>query len=67
MNKSKKPTKETKDAVRYRRQRNLVAKNNKHRSAFHTSKKWTRTSKYNERYFDQDEQQEINDWWERTV
>ncbi|SVB23867.1 uncharacterized protein METZ01_LOCUS176721, partial [marine metagenome] len=47
--------------------RNLVAKNNKHRSAFHTSKKWTRTSKYNESYFDQDEQQEINDWWERTV
>lgn len=62
MSKSKRPKKETKDAVRYRRQRNLVAKNNKHRSAFHTSKKWIRKSR-----FSLDDQQEINDWWERTI
>ena len=60
-----KPKKETKDAVRYRRQRNLVAKNNKHRSAFHTSKKWNRNSRFEQDTFD--EQQEINEWWERTV
>ena len=32
----------SKDQVRYRRERNLVAKNNKHKGGYHTSDKYNR-------------------------
>lgn len=40
--KMKKPMSKTKDSVRVRRERNLVAKHNKLKGGYHTSKKYER-------------------------
>lgn len=37
-----KPRDKTKEQIRRQRQRNLVAKNNKHKGGYHTSKKYHR-------------------------
>ena len=37
-----KPRSKSKDQVRVKRQRNLVAKNNKHKGGYHTPKKYVR-------------------------
>ena len=38
----------TKEQIRRQRQRNLVAKNNKHKGGYHTPAKYQRTEKYKE-------------------
>ena len=61
-----KPTDKTKEQVRFRRERNLVAKNNKHRGGYHTLGKSERRSKLsppNVNY----SQEEINEWWEINI
>ena len=58
--------KNDKSVVRLRRQRNFVAKNNKHRGGFHTSSKYERQHKprlVSEPML----QEEINDWWEHNL
>ena len=42
MRKMSKPSSKTKDDVRSRRQRNLVAKHNPHKGGYHTSDKYDR-------------------------
>ena len=41
-----KPCSKSKDQVRVRKQRNLVAKNNSHKGGYHSPSKYTRTNKY---------------------
>ena len=41
-----KPCSKTKDQVRLRKNRNLVAKNNSHHGGYHSPSKYTRTNKY---------------------
>ena len=52
--------KNDKSGVRLRRQRNYVAKNNKHKGGYHTPAKFER-----KRYLL--DQEEINDWWEHNL
>ena len=58
--------KNDKGIVRLRRQRNYVAKNNKHKGGYHTSSKFERQRKL---VIDHGGMsvQDINDWWERTI
>ena len=61
-----KPTDKTKEQVRFRRERNLVAKNNKHRGGYHTLSKFERQRKLSlpsVKY----SQEEINEWWEINI
>ena len=44
--KMSKPCSKSKDQVRVRKQRNLVAKNNSHKGGYHSPSKYTRTNKY---------------------
>jgi hypothetical protein len=63
-----KPCDKSKDDVRWRRQRNLVAKNNKYSGqGFHTPRKYIRNRKLLTGLNNSPTQHEINDWWERTV
>ena len=52
-----------KPARRYRRERNLVAKNNKHRGGVHTERKQPKLVQLRGGY----SVQEINDWWESSI
>ena len=54
-----------KPARRYRRERNLVAKNNKHRGGVHTERKQPRYELV--RPHGGMTMQEINDWWESSI
>ena len=61
-----KPTDKTKEQVRFRRERNLVAKNNKHLGGYHTLGKFDRRPKLtppSAKY----SQEEINEWWEINI
>ena len=53
-----------KPARRYRRERNLVAKNNKHRGGVHTERKVPRQLV---RPHGGMTMEEINDWWEVNI
>ncbi len=59
-------TSNDKEKVRHRRQRNLVAKNNKHKGGYHSSVKFERQRKL---VIDRGgiSMQEINEWWESNV
>ena len=61
-----KPSDKSKEQVRFRRERNLVAKNNKHRGGYHTLGKYERRSKLSppSAKYSQDE---INEWWEINI
>ncbi len=52
--------KNDKSGVRLRRQRNYVAKNNKHKGGYHTPAKFER-----KRYLL--DQEELNEWWEHNL
>ena len=52
-----------KPARRYRRERNLVAKNNKHRGGPHGERKQPKLVRLNGGMT----MQEINDWWEGSI
>ena len=54
-----------KPARRFRRERNLVAKNNKHRGGVHTVAKFERRPKVTG--YGGMTVQEINEWWEYNV
>ena len=61
-----KPTDKTKEQVRFRRERNLVAKNNNHKGGYHTLSKFERQRKLSQpstKY----SQAEINEWWEINI
>mgnify|MGYP001103971607 CR=1 FL=1 len=49
-----------KEGRRYRRERNMVAKNNKHKGGYHTPAKFER-----KRFLVN--QEELNEWWEHNV
>jgi len=55
-----------KEGRRYRRERNLVAKNNKHKGGVHILNKLERRPKLVQRYGGMSVQ-EINEWWEHNV
>ena len=52
-----------KELVRFRRERNLVAKNNKHRGGVHTERKRPNLVRLHGGMSVQD----INDWWETNL
>ena len=52
-----------KPARRFRRERNLVAKNNKHRGGFHTERKRPNLVRLRGGYT----VKEITDWWESSI
>ena len=52
--------KNDKSGVRLRRQRNYVAKNNKHKGGYHTPDKFER-----KRFLP--DQEELNEWWEHNL
>ena len=53
-------TSNDKELVRFRRDRNMVAKNNKHKGGYHTPAKFER-----KRFLVN--QEELNEWWESNV
>ena len=55
-----------KEGRRYRRERNMVAKNNKHKGGYHTPAKFDRKRKQVSEYGGMTVQ-EINEWWESNV
>ena len=55
-----------KEGRRYRRERNMVAKNNKHKGGFHTLGKFERRPKQIQECGGMSVQ-EINEWWESNV
>ena len=55
-----------KEGRRYRRERNMVAKNNKHRGGVHTLNKLERRPKLVQGYGGMTVQ-EIHEWWEHNV
>ena len=57
-NQMSKPCDKSKDQVRFRRERNLVAKNNYHKGGYHTPPKYERRKM---------SQAEINAYWEQTI
>ena len=59
-------TSNDKELVRFRRERNMVAKNNKHKGGFHTLSKLERRPKLVQPYGSMS-QQEINEWWEHNI
>ena len=54
-----------KELVRYRRERNLVAKNNKHKGGVHSTPKCERRPKLTGCSGMTTE--ELNDWWEGSI
>ena len=52
-----------KEGRRYRRERNLVAKNNRHRGGVHTERKQPKLVRLHGGMT----QREINDWWEVNI
>ncbi len=54
-----------KELVRYRRERNLVAKNNKHKGGVHITPKFERRPKLTG--ISGLNTQQINDWWESNL
>jgi hypothetical protein len=60
----RKKTPNDKAAVRFRRERNMVAKHNKHRSKFHTPSKYVRRGKLTA---DPIPQFLIDEWWESNL
>ena len=58
-------TSNDKELVRFRRERNLVAKNNKHKGGVHTVGKFERRPKLTG--YGGMTVQEINEWWEHNV
>ena len=64
--KMSKPSDKSKEQVRFRRERNLVAKNNYHKGGYHSLSKFERKQKLSPsmgRY----SQDEINEWWELNI
>ena len=61
-----KPCDKSKEQVRFRRERNLVAKNNKHRGGVHTIGKFERKRKLVIQHGGIS-QAEINEWWELSI
>ena len=61
-----KPTDKTKAEVRFRRERNLVAKNNYHKGGYHTPGKFERKRKLVIQHGGIS-QAEINEWWELSI
>ena len=59
-------TSNDKEKVRHRRQRNLVAKNNKHKGGYHSSGKFERKPKLVIHRGGMS-LQEINDWWTDSI
>ena len=55
-----KPSDKSKEQVRFRRERNLVAKHNYHKGGYHTPPKYERQQR-------KMSQAEINDYWEQTI
>ena len=55
-----------KEGRRYRRERNMVAKNNKHKGGYHTPAKFDRKRKLVSEYGGMT-QEEINEYWEFNV
>ena len=61
-----KPCDKTKAEVRFRKERNLVAKHNNHKGGYHTLDKFERQRKLSlpsAKY----SQEEINEWWEINI
>ena len=59
-----KPSNKTKDEVKARRQRNLVAKHNPHKGGYHTSNKYDRRPRNDYEYLVSDwERMTNNDWY----
>ena len=61
-----KPSDKTKAEVRFRRERNLVAKNNYHKGGYHTPGKFERKRKLVIQHGGIS-QAEINEWWELSI
>ena len=62
--KMSKPSNKTKDEVKARRQRNLVAKHNPHKGGYHTSNKYDRRPRNDYGYLVSDwERMTNNDWY----
>jgi hypothetical protein len=59
-------TSNDKELVRFRRERNMVAKNNKHKGGYHTPAKFDRKRKQVTEYGSMT-QEEINEYWEFNV
>ena len=59
-------TSNDKELVRFRRDRNLVAKNNKHKGGYHTPGKFERKRKLVSDYSGIT-QAEINEWWVDSI
>ena len=59
-------TSNDKELVRFRRDRNLVAKNNKHKGGYHTPSKFERKRKLVTDHYGLS-MNEINDWWESSI
>ena len=60
-----KPSDKTKEQVRFRRDRNFVAKNNKHRGGFHTPDRYVRRKP--QLTSGPIPQAELNEYWEENV
>ena len=61
-----KPTDKSKEQVRFRRERNLVAKNNYHKGGYHAPGKFERKRKLVTHHGGMS-MQEINEWWELSI
>ena len=61
-----KPSDKTKAEVRFRRERNFVAKNNYHKGGYHTPGKFERNRKLVTQHGGMT-MQEINEWWELSI
>ena len=61
-----KPTDKSKEQVRFRRERNLVAKNNYHKGGYHAPGKFERKRKLVIQHGGLS-MQEINEWWELSI
>ena len=61
-----KPTDKSKEQVRFRRERNLVAKNNYHKGGYHAPGKFERKRKLVIQHGGIS-MQEINEWWELSI
>ena len=61
-----KPTDKSKEQVRFRRERNLVAKNNYHKGGYHAPGKFERKRKLVIQHGGIS-QAEINEWWELSI
>ena len=66
-NQMSKPCDKSKDQVRFRRERNLVAKNNYHKGGYHAPGKFERKRKLVSSPHGGMSMQEINEWWELSI